>query len=492
MAITAVITPAPDPPEYIQSLSHEQRITAEKALKRKIDTRLMPTIVLMFILNYLDRNNISSAKLAGLPEDLKLKGSQYQSMLTMSFQVAVSIFFFGYLLMQVPSNLFLNKIGKPAVYLPSCMIIWGLISLATAATRNFVGLTICRFMLGFVEAAFFPGCMFHLSCWYTRKELAFRTAIFFSGILISGSISGMVTAGIKANLDGLHGLRAWRWLFIIEGSTTVGLALLGTIILPNFPSTTSWLNAEEKQLAIWRLIEDVGQKDWSEDDQLSFADGLRLAFTDYKVYILLFICYGIIASASVTNFFPAIVKTLKYSDVTTLFLTAPPYAVGLVMTLLNAWHADRVQERSFHIIVPLIFAVTSFIVSATTSSNALRYTAMIVMVPGIFSSCVIALAWVSDTISRPPIKRAVAISFINAVSNSSPVYSSYLYRDTSAPRYAAAMTFNSVMCSAAIVTVLVLRHILIRLNHQFDTKETSEEDKNCESTHGRKSFRYIT
>lgn len=479
-----VITTAPEPSEYIKSLTNEQRITAEKALKRKIDIRLMPTIVLMFILNYLDRNNISSAKLAGLPEDLKLKGSQYQ--------VAVSIFFFGYLLMQVPSNLFLNKIGKPAIYLPTCMTIWGLLSLATAATRNFVSLTICRFMLGFVEAAFFPGCMFHLSCWYTRKELAFRTAIFFSGILISGSISGMITAGIKANLDGLHGLRAWRWLFIIEGATTVGLALLGTIILPNFPSSTSWLNEEEKQLAMWRLVEDGGQKDWTKDNQLSFTDGLKLAFTDFKVYNLLLICYGVIASASVTNFFPAIVKTLKFSDVKTLYLTAPPYAVGLVVTLLNAWHADHVQERSFHIIVPLLFAITSFIVSATTSSNALRYTAMTIMLPGIFSSCIIALTWVADTISRPPVKRAVAISFINAVSNSSPIYSSYLYRDNSAPRYASAMIFNSVMCSTAIVAVLVMRSILIRINRKLDAEETSKQDKNCESTRDRKSFRYIT
>jgi len=155
---------------------------------------------LMYIMNYLDRNNIAAARLQGLEEDLKLKGVE--------FQTSVSILFVGYLLMQVPSNLFLNKIGKPAIYLPICMVVWGVISAATAACQNFGGLIACRFMLGFVEAAYFPGCLYYLSCWYTRQELGFRTAIFYSGALISGAFSGLIAAGIEYGMDGLHGLRA--------------------------------------------------------------------------------------------------------------------------------------------------------------------------------------------------------------------------------------------------------------------------------------------
>jgi MFS family permease len=120
--------------------------------------------------------------------------------------------------MQVPSNIFLNKIGKPALYLPTCMIVWGIISGATAGCQSYGGLVACRFMLGFVEAAYFvspralssadringfkPGCLYYLSCWYTRKELGLRTAMLYSGALISGAFSGLVAAGITGNMDG--------------------------------------------------------------------------------------------------------------------------------------------------------------------------------------------------------------------------------------------------------------------------------------------------
>jgi MFS family permease len=120
----------------------------------------------------------------------------------------------SYILMQVPSNLFLDKIKKPAIYLPTCMVVWGIISAATGAVQTYTGLLLVRFVLGFVEAAFFPGCLFFLSSWYTRKELGFRTALVYSGSQISGAFSGLIAAGIVSGLDNAHGLRAWRWLFV--------------------------------------------------------------------------------------------------------------------------------------------------------------------------------------------------------------------------------------------------------------------------------------
>lgn len=188
-------------PPLIRDLTREERHRLELALVRKIDFRLLPMIVLMYILNYLDRNNIAAARLAGLEKDLKLSSAQYQT--------SVSILFVGYVLMQVPSNLFLNKIGKPAIYMPIVMVVWGVISAATAAAQSFGGLIAIRFMLGFVEAAYFPGCLFFLSSWYTRKELGVRTAILYSGSLLSGAFSGLIAAGIVNNLSGVRGLGAW-------------------------------------------------------------------------------------------------------------------------------------------------------------------------------------------------------------------------------------------------------------------------------------------
>lgn len=135
------------PPDLIRHLTLEQRLALEKQLVRKIDLRLMPMVIIMYIMNYLDRNNIASARLQGLQEELNLSDQEYQ--------LCVSILFVGYLLFQVPSNLILNKIGKPAIYLPLAMILWGIISTATAAAQSFGGLVAIRFMLGFVEAAYF-------------------------------------------------------------------------------------------------------------------------------------------------------------------------------------------------------------------------------------------------------------------------------------------------------------------------------------------------
>ena len=265
-------------PPLVRDWSFEERQRRELALVRKIDFRLLPMIIIMYIMNYLDRNNIASARLAGLEKDLGLVGTEYQT--------CVSILFVGYLLMQIPSNLFLNKIGKPALYLPTVMIIWGIISAATAGTQNFGGLLAVRFFLGFVEAAYFPGCLFFLSSWYTRKELGFRTAMLYSGSLISGAFSGLIAAGITSGLNGARGLLAWRWLFIIEGSVTVVIAFAAFFLLPNFPRTTTWLTEEERQLAIWRLDEDIGEDDWIGSKEQTFFHGMKLAFLDIKMWIL--------------------------------------------------------------------------------------------------------------------------------------------------------------------------------------------------------------
>lgn len=272
-----------EPPELVKYLSPEERQRRESALVRRIDFRLLPMIIIMYIMNYLDRNNIAAARLAGL-QDPASKGGL--ALTSTQYLTSLSILYVGYVLMQVPSNLFLNKIGKPALYLPTVMVIWGVISAGTAGAQSYGGLIAIRFFLGFVETAYYPGCLFFLSSWYTRKELGFRTAMLYSGALISGAFSGLITAGIKHGLDGARGLRAWRWMFIIEGVITIVIAICAYFTLPNFPRTTSWLTEEERQLAIWRLEEDIGEDDWIDSSQQTFFRGMKLAFQDIKTWIL--------------------------------------------------------------------------------------------------------------------------------------------------------------------------------------------------------------
>ncbi|KAM4057827.1 major facilitator superfamily protein [Hirsutella rhossiliensis] len=419
------------PPEMIRSMGAQQRSALEKKLIRKIDFRLLPMILMMYILNYIDRTNIALARLAGLEEDLKLdqNGSQ--------FETAVSILFVGYILMQVPSNLILNKTGKPGKYLPAC-----------------------------------PGCLYYLSCWYTRSELSLRTAYLFVGALLGGAFSGLIAAGITNNMDGTSGLRAWRWLFLVEGVATVAVAFAAFFVLPDFPRTTGWLNEQEAALAAWRLEEDIGQDDWINAEDQTLWHGFKLALEDVKTWILLVLLFGQISANSVTNFFPTVVATLHYGPVPTLLLTVPPYVLGLITTLANAWHADKTGERFYHITLPLGVGIAAFIVAAATTNTAARYVSMMLMIPGLYSGFTTAVAWVSNTMPRPPAKRAAALAVINAVGNGSSIYTSFLYPASAKPRYIGAFIHNSMLAAMAIAAAFVLKVLLLRLNRKLDRGET--------------------
>jgi MFS family permease len=178
--------------------------------------------------------------------------------------------------------------------------------------------------------------------------------------------------------------------------------------------------------------------------------------------------FGVVASASVTNFFPTVVATLGYGKITSLLLTAPPYVLCVITAYLNAWHADRTGERYLHVTIPLWFAMIAFIIAASTTALAPRYLSMMLMVPGCYTSFVIILAWISNTMPRPPAKRAAALAFINAVSNSSSIYASYMYPESAGPRYIVAMSVNCATCFVAILMATLLRFILVRLNRKLD------------------------
>lgn len=146
---------------------------------------------------------MAAARLKGLQTDLNLSNTQYATCL--------SILYVGYILMQVPSNMFINKISRPSLYLSSVMLIWGLLSTVTGNVHSFTGMVVVRFFLGFVEAAFLPGTLLILSKWYTRRELTTRNAILFCGSLISNAFSALVGAAVLSNMQGTLGHAAWRW-----------------------------------------------------------------------------------------------------------------------------------------------------------------------------------------------------------------------------------------------------------------------------------------
>ncbi|KAI9735006.1 MAG: hypothetical protein M1834_002089 [Cirrosporium novae-zelandiae] len=248
----------------------------EKLLVRKIDFRIFPVMVILFILNFIDRNNFANARLKGLEDDLHLTNVQYQT--------CISILLVGYVGMQVPSNMFLNSISHPSLYLCCCATIWGMISACTAATHSATGAILCRFFLGAVEAALFPGTLLYLSRWYTRSEMQLRVTLLNAGNLLAQAFGSLIAAGVLSGMEGVGGIKGWRWLFIIEGVLTIASAIILQPVLPDYPSTTRWLSQKERLIAQKRLVNDVGIAD-DDEETLAFS-GLKMACNDPIVWVL--------------------------------------------------------------------------------------------------------------------------------------------------------------------------------------------------------------
>jgi MFS family permease len=237
----------------------------EIALVKKLDRWIMPMLWSMYWLNYLgefsshtvctrnylhskDRNAIALARLDDLEKDLKLTSTQYQT--------CVSILFVGYLLGQIPSNMFLNR-TRPSRYMGSCMMLWAVVSSLTALSTDFKGLLLTRFFLGVTEAPYYPGAVYLLSMFYTRKEVATRIAILYTGNILATAFAGLIAAGIFHGLGDVAGITGWRWLFILQGVVTFLIAIAGFFLLPDFPHNTWWLSQDERDLAVSRMALDT-------------------------------------------------------------------------------------------------------------------------------------------------------------------------------------------------------------------------------------------
>ncbi|KAL4998933.1 major facilitator superfamily domain-containing protein [Aspergillus recurvatus] len=414
---------------HIATLSPEE-LVIERKLRRRIDSIIMPLVILVYLMNYIDRNNYPAAKLQGLPEDLGLVGNQYQ--------VGLSILFVGYILMQVPSNLLLNYMGRPSLYLGFFIVAWGLVSALTCQVTNYAGIVACRFILGLVEAPFFAGVLFYLSKWYTKKELALRMSIFYSGSLLSGAFGNLIAAGILDGLAGARGLSAWQWLYIIEGAITVFIGLVVCVVLPDFPENWRLLPEEMKHVAVKRLAIEAAQADVDEAGKGSQVKGLKMAFADIKTYALAVAYMAITGASGFQNFFPTLTKTLGYNQTISLLLVAPPYIFMVIYSLTHSHLSDRYQSRFWFFVYPIPITIVGFVIFMTTDGFGPRYFSFFLMI-FVFAQNGTVYSWVAGAIPRPPAKRAAAYAFINSVGNSASIWTPFTYSDGDAPYYRPAM-----------------------------------------------------
>ncbi|KAF4951331.1 hypothetical protein FGADI_7529 [Fusarium gaditjirri] len=430
----------------------------EAQLVRKIDLRLLPLIVTIYLFNYLDRNSITQARLYGLQEDTHVKGATYQT--------AISIFSAGYIMI-------------PA------------------------GLLIVRFILGIVEAPFFPGAIYYLSTWYTKKELGIRMALLVSGILLSNCFAGLISAGILSGMAGVGHLAAWRWLFILEGLATVVIGVVAFFLLPDYPGTTSWLTEEEKVVAQGRLAVDAGSEEILGEEEITMKQAILSAVRDYRVWLFACLQMSTTASISFSHFFPTLIKQLGFKNNTiVLLLTAPPYLFSFIWSLSFAWDADRRQKRSPHAAISGLTAIAATIaLVAVIDQKWPRYALTFLVSAGTFGIYSTTYPWLSSTIVQPRVKRAASIGIANTLANSASLFANYFWLDQYGPDFRVSWSCILAFQGLGFVCIMGLRYSLKRANKAFDelsatVDETSEESVNRLDKDSQRAvlngFRFIT
>ncbi|KAG1845706.1 MFS general substrate transporter [Suillus subalutaceus] len=393
------------------------RPIVEKRLLRKLDLR-MAFLVLIYIMNIMDRYNVAAARLHGFEEDLGMTGNQFNTL--------VSILFVGYLLTQTPSNIILHHMKRPSLYLSSCMIAWAAITVFMGVVQTYHAALILRFFIGFVEATFLPGALLLLSRWYKKNELALRTALLFCGSPVSNVFGALIASGILESLDGTLGFTAWRWLFFVEGALTIVVAVSAIWILPDFPSTPSvWLSPDEQTLAKRRMEEEVATIEREGKPEGNFS-GLVETLMDWRVWWLGVALHLMICSQSFTVFFPTLIATMGYNATTSLLLCAPPWILGTATSFVVARHSDVTGDRFWHIVGPLLVGIAGFMMAISTMNTAIRYLSLFLMAQSPVAY-VVSLTWVMNTFSQSQSKRAAAIALVNTMAVASHISSSYFW-----------------------------------------------------------------
>lgn len=243
------------------------------------------------------------------------------------------------------------------------------VSACPALAKNYTDLVLLRFYLGVAEAPFYPGALYLLSIFYTRKEIATRLSILYSGNIFATSFSGLIAAATFNTIDGHFGLKGWQWLFIIEGILTFAVGIIGIFTLADGPLTTRWLKPEERQLAHDRMVRDTVGLQESQGARAGFAQAIR----DPRLRLFCFIQNMHLSACSFNNFFPTVVGSLGFSKTITLVLTCPPYLVSGFFGYLAGLSSGRFNERTWHITACMSMALVGYIISCVTLNIPARY-----------------------------------------------------------------------------------------------------------------------
>jgi ACS family tartrate transporter-like MFS transporter len=382
-----------------QAIKNAGRGELESSTIRAISMRLIPFLVMAYFFAYLDRVNLGFAALT-MNADLKFSPTV--------FAWGAGIFFIGYFIFEVPSNLALERFGASR-WIARIMVTWGIISTLMATISGEWSFYILRFLLGVAEAAFFPGIILYLTYWYPAEYRGRFLAAFVVAVPMS-TVIGAPVSGFLLGLDGAMGLKGWQWLFVIEGIPSVLLGIVTWFYLTDRPEKAEWLNAEQKAWLASKLQAENAAK------QATGRLSLGQVLSSRKVIALSLIYFGYVGAVYGMQFWlPQIVKAFGLTNAQTGFVTAIPYLFGTIAMILWARHSDATRERVAHVGGPLLLTalalgVSSYITDPTTTMIVLTVAAI-----GMF--CTFAVFWTLPTAWLSGTAAAGAIALINSIGN---------------------------------------------------------------------------
>jgi len=387
--------------------SENPQHAVEEALYRKVALRLIPLLLACYVVAYLDRVNVGFAKLQ-MMDQLGFSDTVYG--------LGAGMFFIGYFLFEVPSNIILHRMGA-RVWIGRIMISWGLISAAMMFVTTPTMFYVMRFFLGVAEAGFFPGIILYLTYWYPAERRARITAMFMTGIAIAGVIGGPVSGIIMKYTDGIYGWQGWQWMFLLEGLPSVALGVVVIMMLDDRIVDAKWLTEDERALLARNIAKDEAHKEDESFGRIISSGRVWLCAAIYFSYVMG--VYG------VSFFLPTIIKSMGHTDVVEIgLISSIPYSVSVVVMLLVARSADRTGERRWHVAIPGVLGAVGLALSVVLAKDGtLAIAALTLGLSGIMTT--LPLFWSLPTAFLAGTGAAAGIALINSLGNLAGFVSPY-------------------------------------------------------------------
>jgi ACS family tartrate transporter-like MFS transporter len=377
---------------------------SDEGMVSKISWHLIPLLFLCYIIAYIDRINVGFAGLQ-LQKAFGVDSSRYYEI----YGFGSGLFFIGYFLFEVPSNLILQRIGA-RTWIARIMILWGIVSSSMMFIKSPSQFYMMRFLLGVAEAGFFPGIILYLTYWFRGRDRARMVALFSTAATLSGFVNSPVS-GKLLQLDGLKGLAGWQWLFLLEGIPAVLVGILVLFVLPNGPREARWLSEEERGKLLAELAEDEKQTGSGSRHRL------RDAFTGGRVWLLCAIYFLLnVGGYGFEMWLPQIIRS--FSDMSEFeigLLNGIPYIAATIFTVWNGRHSDRSGERRWHVALSALAGAFGFFASAYAPNVALSLAALAIAFAGVRG--MIGPFWALSTATLSGTAAAAGIAWINSVGN---------------------------------------------------------------------------